>query len=103
MKNPINNAVTNINAVTDFDAGTGTYGYIDYVFSGIGTLISSDGRSVKKDEDTSEVIQKLTIMDFPIGKYKIQIYSIKGNSTAGYSVVSFDSKKILFGKFNILY
>ena len=91
MKNPIVSAEGNTNVISKFNEGTLENGYIDYVFAETGTKISSDGRAVKREEDSKEVIQKITIMDFPVGQYKTQIYSIKGNDT--YSIVTFEMEK----------
>lgn len=91
-KNPIINAAKDTTATGKFDSGS--YAYIDYVFKGTGTEISSDGRAVKKEEYSGELVQKITVMNFPIGEYKVQIYSIKrGKLSNNYSVLTFETEQ----------
>lgn len=91
--NPIIDASGSSTAVSNFDASPATAAYIDYVFSSASTKMSKDGRAVKKNENTATGVQTLTLMQFPIGEYKLQIYTIKGNSISGYSVLTFETEE----------
>jgi hypothetical protein len=103
LKNPIVRAddatVVDSAKMATFDKDTGL-NYLDYVFSGANTLISVDGRMVKSDMYSSGE-RTITISKFPVGKYRIQLYTLRSNLNSSavsgirnYSVLTFEGEDI---------
>lgn len=100
-KNPIYDAtdITNvtISELQAFDKGTRKY--LDYVFEGAATKVATDGRGIKNDM-LSTGARTMTMLNFPVGKYRIQLYTLRAclepsatNYINDYSVLTFENEE----------